>query len=137
MAGIYAVISTGGKQYRVSAGERLRVERLAVEPGAAVEFDRVLLVGQGDSVRVGTPYVDGGRVSATVRSHGRRRKIQVIKFKRRKNYLRRQGHRQDYTELEITDIVPAAGSSAPPPPAPSSATSNEAVPQQPSHPRAG
>jgi len=126
MAATYAVISTGGKQYRVSAGDRLRVERLEAEPGAAVEFDRVLLVGQGDSVRVGTPYVDGGRVSATVRSHGRGRKIQIIKFKRRKNYLRRRGHRQGYTELEITGIAPAAGGSSATPPA----TSNEAGQEQ-------
>jgi large subunit ribosomal protein L21 len=102
---MYAVIVTGGKQYRVSEGATLRVERLTAEEGAAVEFEQVLLVGDGESVKVGTPYVDGGKVSATVKSHGRGKKIKVVKFKRRKNYLRTQGHRQDYTELAITGIA--------------------------------
>ena len=102
---MYAVIMTGGKQYRVREGERLRVERLAAEEGSEIELDRVLLVGEGDQVTVGRPLVEGGRVAATVRGHGRAKKIDVVKFKRRKNYLRRHGHRQHFTELEIKSIT--------------------------------
>ncbi len=101
---MYAVIVTGGKQYRVRKGESLRVERLAADEGAKVEFDKVLMVGEGEDVKLGTPFVEGGKVSAKVKAHGRGRKIKVVKFKRRKNYLRTQGHRQDYTEVEITSI---------------------------------
>ena len=101
---MYAVIATGGKQYRVEEGDRLRVERLDAEEGAEVELDRILLVGDGEQVTIGRPYVESGRVAATVRGHGRSKKIMVVKFKRRKNYLRRRGHRQDYTELEIGSI---------------------------------
>ncbi|MCB1743394.1 MAG: 50S ribosomal protein L21, partial [Gammaproteobacteria bacterium] len=81
---MYAVIKTGGKQYRVSEGDTLRVERLDAAEGDTVEFDNVLMVGEGDSVKVGAPYVEGGKVSATVKSHGRGDKIRIIKFKRRK-----------------------------------------------------
>ena len=102
---MHAVIESGGKQYRVAPGSRLRVERLAAEEGQSIEFDRVLLVGDGDEAVAGTPCVAGGKVSATVLAHGRARKIRVIKFKRRKGYLRRQGHRQAYTEIRITDIA--------------------------------
>ena len=102
---MYAVIVTGGKQYRVRKGETVRVERLAADEGAKVEFDKVLMLGEGEDVSVGAPYVSGGKVSAKVKSHGRNRKIKVVKFKRRKNYLRTKGHRQDYTELEITSIA--------------------------------
>ena len=102
---MYAVIVTGGKQYRVQKGETVRVERLAADEGAKVEFDNVLMVGEGEDVNVGTPYVKGGKVSAKVKSHGRDRKVKVVKFKRRKNYLRTKGHRQDYTEVEITGIA--------------------------------
>lgn len=101
---MYAVIATGGKQYRVAAGDVLKVERLAAAEGATVEFDKVLMLGEGESVRVGAPYVDGGKVSATVEAHGRDRKIHVIKFKRRKHYMRKNGHRQDYTQLKIIEI---------------------------------
>ena len=104
---MYAVFVTGGKQYRVREGDTLKVERLPAEAGASVDFDRVLMVGEGESVKVGSPYVEGGKVSATVRSHGRHRKIKVVKFKRRKGYMRTQGHRQDYTELEVTAIAGA------------------------------
>ena len=99
-----AVIESGGKQYRVEPGSRIRVERLAAEEGERVELTRVLLVGDGEQAVTGTPYVPGGKVSATILGHGRARKINVIKFKRRKGYLRRQGHRQAWTELRITDI---------------------------------
>jgi large subunit ribosomal protein L21 len=102
---MYAVIRTGGKQYRVSAGGVLRVERLAAEAGATVTFDQVLLVGSGQDVQVGAPLVDGGAVTAIVRGHGRARKIEVVKFKRRQNYRRTLGHRQQYTEIEITEIA--------------------------------
>jgi large subunit ribosomal protein L21 len=110
---MYAVIVTGGKQYRVRKGDTLRVERLAADEGAKVEFDKVLMVGEGEGVSVGTPYVKGGKVSAKVKAHGRQRKIKVVKFKRRKNYLRQKGHRQDYTEVEITAIAGAPKSKAP------------------------
>lgn len=102
---MYAVIVTGGKQYRVEEGEVLRVERLAAEEGANVEFDRVLMVGEGSEVVVGTPVVEGARVAATVRAHGRGEKIRIIKFRRRKHYMRRQGHRQNYTEIQVTGIA--------------------------------
>lgn len=102
---MYAVIVTGGKQYRVEEGEVLRVERLAAEEGASVEFDRVLMVGEGSEVVVGTPVVAGARVAATVRAHGRGEKIRIIKFRRRKHYMRRQGHRQNYTEIQVTGIA--------------------------------
>jgi large subunit ribosomal protein L21 len=102
---MYAVIVTGGKQYRVEEGEVLRVERLAAEEGASVEFDRVLMVGEGSEVVVGTPAVEGARVAATVRAHGRGEKIRIIKFRRRKHYMRRQGHRQNYTEIQVTGIA--------------------------------
>ena len=102
---MYAVIVTGGKQYRVEEGEVLRGEKLTAEEGASIEFDRVLMVGEGEQVQVGSPVVDGARVSATVKSHGRGDKVNVIKFKRRKQYMRRQGHRQSYTEIEVTGIA--------------------------------
>ena len=101
---MYAVIKTGGKQYRVREGDTLRVEKLAAEAGAKVQFDQILMMGEGDKVTVGTPYISGSQVSATVISQGRGEKIKVVKFKRRKNYLRRNGHRQAFTEVEITNI---------------------------------
>ncbi len=104
---MYAVFTTGGKQYKVQQGDRLKVERLAAEEGAELEFDKVLLVGDVDDVKVGAPYLDGVKVSARVTTHGRGKKIKVVKFKRRKNYLRTQGHRQAYTEVEITGIAAA------------------------------
>ena len=101
---MYAVIQIGGKQYRVSEGATLRVERIKADEGASVELDKVLMVGEGDSVKIGTPYVEGGKVTATVKSHGRGKKVNILKFKRRKHHMKRQGHRQWYTELEITGI---------------------------------
>ena len=101
---MYAVIATGGKQYRVREGDSLRVERLDAEEGTEIELDGVLLVGEGDQVTIGRPFVEGGRVAATVKGHGRHGKIKVVKFKRRKNYLRQHGHRQSFTELEIKSI---------------------------------
>jgi large subunit ribosomal protein L21 len=101
---MYAVIQTGGKQYRVSPGDTVRVEKITAETGASVELDKVLMIADGETVRVGTPYVDGSRVSATIKTHGKGKKVKIIKFKRRKHHLKRQGHRQWYTELEITGI---------------------------------
>ena len=101
---MYAVIQTGGKQYRVAEGDTLRVEKLVADPGAAIELDKVLMLGEGEDVKVGKPYVEGGKVTATVKAHGRSKKVKIVKFKRRKQYLKRQGHRQWYTELEVTGI---------------------------------
>ena len=100
----YAVIKTGGKQYRVQQGDVLRVELLAAEAGATVTFDQVLLLGDGETISVGTPLVEGATVSATIRKHGRADKIRIIKFRRRKHYKRQQGHRQHFSEVEITGI---------------------------------
>ena len=101
---MYAVVQTGGKQYRVSEGDTLRVEKLGAEEGASVELDKVLMFVDGQDVRIGKPFVEDGKVRARVKSHGRGKKVKIIKFKRRKHHLKRQGHRQWYTELEITDI---------------------------------
>lgn len=101
---MYAVISTGGKQYRVSEGETLKVEKLPVAEGETIAFDQVLMVGEGDNVTVGAPYVTGGKVTATVKAQGRGDKIKIVKFRRRKHYRKHQGHRQHYTELQITGI---------------------------------
>lgn len=106
---MHAVIRTGGKQYRVSEGETLRVEKLDVEAGKSIDIDEVLLVSDGDTAQIGTPLVDGGKVTAEVQGHGRGDKIDVIKFKRRKKYRRKQGHRQDYTELKVTGIAGLSG----------------------------
>jgi large subunit ribosomal protein L21 len=104
---MYAVISTGGKQYRVSEGSVLRIEKLEAEVGANVEFDKVLMVGQGDQVKLGAPLLDGGKVTATVQSHGKGDKKVIVKFRRRKHYLRQGTHRQTYTEVKVTGIVGA------------------------------
>ena len=101
---MFAVFSSGGKQHRVTEGEVIRVEKLPVEAGDEVVFDKVLLVADGDDVSVGAPYVDGGKVTAEVLSNDRGKKLRVIKFKRRKDYMRRQGHRQWFTEVKITGI---------------------------------
>ena len=99
-----AIIKTGGKQYRVAVGDKLRIEKLLADVGGAVEFDEVLLVGSGDDARIGTPLVAGAKVSGLVKAHGRGKKLIVYKFRRRKNYRRKNGHRQSYTEVEITGI---------------------------------
>jgi large subunit ribosomal protein L21 len=107
---MYAVIKTGGKQYKVSAGEKLRVEQLAVEVGAQVVIDQVLAVGSGEQLAIGSPLVSGATVSATVLSHGRGDKVRIFKMRRRKHYQKRQGHRQNYTELFIGTIASELGS---------------------------
>ena len=101
---MYAVIQTGGKQYRVSEGATLKVEKINAAEGDSVELDRVLMVADGDDVKIGAPYLDGGKVTATVKSHGRGDKVRIVKFRRRKHHLKRQGHRQWFTELEVTGI---------------------------------
>ena len=104
---MFAVVRTGGKQYRVSKDDVIRVERLAGEPGAAIELDQVLMLDDGKRPTIGTPLVDGARVSATVLDQTRADKIIVFKKKRRKNYRRKHGHRQHQTVLRITDILAA------------------------------
>lgn len=101
---MYAVIRTGGKQYRVKEGDRLKVESLAGEPGDTVTLGTVLMVGEGDSATIGTPLVSDASVSARVIGQARAKKVRIVKFKRRKHYRRQGGHRQHYTELEITGI---------------------------------
>ncbi len=103
---MYAVVKTGGKQYRVSEGQTLKVEKINADEGASVELDKVLMVANGDDVKVGSPYLEGGVVSATIKSHGKAKKVHIVKFRRRKHHLKRQGHRQQFTELEITGINP-------------------------------
>ena len=102
---MYAVVKTGGKQYKVSAGEKLKVEQIPADVGAEVVLDQVLMVGEGDNVRVGQPTVAGATVKATVVAHGRGEKIRIFKMRRRKHYQKHQGHRQNYTELRIEAIV--------------------------------
>ncbi len=109
---MYAVIRTGGKQYRVAEGDVLRVEKLSGEPGATVEFDEVLMVGEGKDVTIGKPLVSGTSVKAKIVGAVRGDKIEIIKFKRRKHHMKRQGHRQDYTEVEITGIGGGKGGSS-------------------------
>ena len=104
---MYAVIATGGKQYSVSEGTVLRVEKLEAEAGSTVEFGQVLVVGEGAEVAVGAPYVAGARVTATVQAHGKGDKVRIVKFRRRKHYLRQKGHRQPYTEIKVTGITGA------------------------------
>lgn len=101
---MYAVFSSGGKQYRASKGDVLRVEKLDAEEGATLEIDQVLMIGDGEDVRVGAPVLDGGKVTAEVVGHGRADKIHIIKFKRRKHHMKRMGHRQHYTDIKITGI---------------------------------
>lgn len=102
---MYAVFRSGGKQYRASAGDVLRLEKIEAEEGAGVEFDQVLLVGADREVRIGSPFLDGARVSARVLRQGKARKVPVVKFRRRQNYLRQGSHRQYFTEVEIMAIV--------------------------------
>jgi len=101
---MYAVIVSGGKQHRVAEGEFLKLEKIEVETGGTVEFDRVLLVANGDDVKIGAPVVEGAKVTAEVIDHGRHEKVKILKFKRRKHHMKRMGHRQWYTEVKITGI---------------------------------
>jgi large subunit ribosomal protein L21 len=101
---MYAVIKTGGKQYKVAAGEKLKVEQIPADIGSEITLDQVLAVGAGDSIRFGAPLVEGVKVLATVVAHGRHDKVKIFKMRRRKHYQKRQGHRQNYTELQIVSI---------------------------------
>ena len=101
---MYAVIATGGKQYRVTEGETLKVEKIAGEEGSEIELDQVLMVADGDKVQVGTPTLEKGSVTATIKSHGRGKKVEIVKFRRRKHHRKQMGHRQSYTEIEVTKI---------------------------------
>ena len=102
---MYAVVKTGGKQYRVCAGQKLKVEQIPAEVGAEITLDQVLMVGEGESVKVGAPLVAGATVKCTVVSHGRHDKVKIFKMRRRKHYQKHQGHRQNYTELRIDTIA--------------------------------
>jgi large subunit ribosomal protein L21 len=104
LARMYAVIQTGGKQYRVEEGTTLKIEKLELGTGDSIEFDKVLMVQSGESVKVGLPYIEGGKVTGTVKSQGRHKKIRIIKFRRRKHHMKQMGHRQYYTEVLITGI---------------------------------
>ena len=101
---MYAVIKTGGKQYRVSAGETLKIESVAGDVGSAIVLDKVLMIADGDKLNVGKPLVNGASVQATIVAHGRADKVKIFKMKRRKHYQKHQGHRQNYTEIRIDGI---------------------------------
>ncbi|MDR1935587.1 MAG: 50S ribosomal protein L21 [Candidatus Accumulibacter sp.] len=101
---MYAVIKTGGKQYRVAAGEKLKIEQIPAEVGAEVTLDQVLMVGEGESVTIGAPLVAGAVVKATVLAQDRHDKVKIFKMRRRKHYQKHQGHRQNYTEIRIDGI---------------------------------
>ena len=101
---MYAVIKTGGKQYRVAAGEKIKVEQIPADVGSQITLDQVLLVGEGESVRIGAPVVAGATVTASVLAHGRHDKVRIFKMRRRKHYQKHQGHRQNYTEIRIDEI---------------------------------
>ena len=102
---MYAIVATGGKQYRVKEGEKLRVEKLPGEVGDTIELGEVLLIGEGEDIKVGAPFLDGAKVTATVASVSRADKVKIIKFRRRKHHRKQMGHRQSYTEIEITGIT--------------------------------
>ena len=101
---MYAVIKTGGKQYRVAAGEKLKVEQIPADVGAEITLDQILMVGEGESVKIGAPLVSGATVKATVLAQGRHDKVKIFKMRRRKHYQKHRGHRQNYTELRIDAI---------------------------------
>ena len=102
---MYAVIKTGGKQYRVAAGEKLKIEQIPAEVGAEITLDQILMLGEGETVKIGTPLVSGAAVKATVLSQGRHDKVKIFKMRRRKHYQKHQGHRQNYTEILIGSIT--------------------------------
>jgi len=102
---MYAVIKTGGKQYRVASGEKIKVEQIAADVGQEIVIDQVLAVGDGSGLKVGTPLVSGATVTATVVAHGKHDKVRIFKMRRRKHYQKRQGHRQQFTELQIGAIA--------------------------------
>lgn len=101
---MYAVIESGGKQHRVKEGETLKLEKIEVATGESIDFDKVLMVGEGEGVKIGAPYVEGGKVTAEVIAQGRHKKVKIMKFRRRKHSMKQMGHRQWYTEVKITGI---------------------------------
>ena len=101
---MFAVFESGGKQHRVHEGDLVKLEKLDLADGETVAFEQVMMIGEGDDVAIGAPYVDGGKITAEVVGQGRHDKITIIKFRRRKNYHRKQGHRQHYTEVRVTGI---------------------------------
>ncbi len=106
---MYAVIKTGGKQYKVAAGEKIKVEQIAADVGQEITIDQVLAVGSGGDLKVGSPWVTGASVKATVVAHGRHDKVRIFKMRRRKHYQRHGGHRQTYTELQIASLDVGGG----------------------------
>jgi large subunit ribosomal protein L21 len=104
---MYAIIQTGGKQYRVKSGEQIKIELLSAAVGAAVSFDQVLMLGEGEGIKIGAPFVSGAQVKATVLAQGRGEKVRIFKRRRRKHYIKTQGHRQSFTEVRIDEIVGA------------------------------
>jgi len=103
---MYAVIATGGKQYRISSGAKLKIEQIAADVGSEIVLDKVLMVADGENVTLGTPLLSGASVKAKIVSHGRGDKVRIFKMRRRKHYRKSQGHRQNYTEIEILGIAP-------------------------------
>lgn len=102
---MYAVIVSGGKQHRVKEGETLKLEKIEVATGETIEFDQVLMVGEGESVRIGAPVVEGAKVTAEIIAQGRHKKVKIMKFRRRKHSMTQMGHRQWFTEVKITGIT--------------------------------
>ncbi|HET9113143.1 MAG: 50S ribosomal protein L21 [Burkholderiales bacterium] len=101
---MYAVIKTGGKQYRIVAGEKIKVEQIPADVGSEIVLDQVFMLADGSDIKVGTPLVNGAKVTATIISHGRHDKVRIFKMRRRKHYQKHQGHRQNYTEIQISGI---------------------------------
>lgn len=101
---MYAVVKTGGKQYKVTQDEYLKVEKLEGNEGDTIELDQVLMIADGDKLKIGSPMIDGGKITATILSHGRHKKVEIMKFRRRKHHQKRTGHRQYYTEIKVTGI---------------------------------
>ena len=101
---MYAVITSGGKQFRVVEGQTLKVAKMTAEVGSSIDLDKVLMLVNGDDIKVGAPWLNGSKVTASIVSHGRHKKIHVVKFRRRKHHRKQMGHRQDYTEIKITQI---------------------------------
>ena len=126
---MYAVFRTGGKQYRAAKGDVLRLEKIEAEEGATVSFEEVLLIGEGSKIRVGNPILSGSSVSGKVLRQGKSKKVPVVKFKRRQNYLRQGTHRQFFTEVEITGI--SGGTAKPATAKPASADKKKAAPKKP------
>lgn len=101
---MYAVFQSGGKQHRVAEGQTVRLEKIEIAPGESIEFDNILMVSNGEDIKIGMPFVDGGKVTAEVVTHGRGDKVKIVKFQRRKHSRKTQGHRQWFTEVKITGI---------------------------------